>query len=95
MTEIMAHAGITDVVKADERKISNEEYRYWLTRMMQASAQNLALNFNGEVKISNEEYRYLLRQQIELSEIKLERQEDYVKKPQLLRVVEAEKVFMK
>ncbi|MBD2815949.1 hypothetical protein ID850_14515 [Xenorhabdus sp. Flor] len=70
-TEIMAHAGIIDVVKDCERKISEEEYRYWLIRMIQASIQNLEFNFNGEVKISYEEYRYLLKQQIELSEIKL------------------------
>ncbi|WP_340608054.1 hypothetical protein [Xenorhabdus bharatensis] len=70
-TEIMAHAGIIDVVKDGERKIGEEEYRYWLIRMMQASVQNLEFNFNGEVKISYEEYRYLLKQQIELSEIKL------------------------
>ncbi|PHM22983.1 hypothetical protein [Xenorhabdus ehlersii] len=71
LTEIMAEAGITDLVMKGERKIGEEEYRYWITRMMQASIQNLELNFNGEVKISNEEYRYLLKQQIELSEIKL------------------------
>ncbi|MCC8378661.1 hypothetical protein [Xenorhabdus sp. PB30.3] len=70
-TEIMAQAGIIDVVKDGERKISEEEYRYWLIRMIQASIQNLEFNFNGEVKISYEEYRYLLKQQIELSEMKL------------------------
>ncbi|MBE8598095.1 hypothetical protein [Xenorhabdus sp. BG5] len=71
LTEIMAHAGITDIVRDGERKISEEEYRYWINRMMQVSTRNLELHFNGEVKISYEEYRYLLKQQIELSEIKL------------------------
>ncbi|WP_426576308.1 hypothetical protein ACP179_17655 [Xenorhabdus stockiae] len=70
-TEIMAQAGVTDVVREGERKIGEDEYRYLIINSMKSAIQNLEFNFNGEVKISHEEYRYLLKQQIELSEIKL------------------------